>query len=227
MTKQFVPQPTYQATVQLLAQELVTRLAQLPGSRFLLGITGGPAAGKSTFADSLRRELETLLAPETVIVVPMDGFHKTNRELHDLSLWERKGDAETFDAAGFVDLITRIRHDSDKVITAPRFDRETDEPVAEAIVIQPEHRFIIVEGNYLLLPSEPWREIPGLLDDVWYLEAPDDVVYRRLKERHLHRGLSGDALDQKIWSSDLQNVQRVAQSKHLASRVITLPLQDT
>lgn len=208
-----------------LARELAVHVPGSPGPRVLLGITGGPGAGKSTFADALCRELETLLGPETALVVPMDGFHKTNRELHALGMWERKGDAETFDARGFVDLLSRIRHSPDEVTAAPRFDRETDEPVPGALVIRPAHRLIIVEGNYLLLPTAPWTEIPELLDDVWYLEAPEEVVYGRLERRHLRRGLSGDALARKISASDLANARQVARTRHLASRILSLPLQ--
>jgi len=225
MSDEPTPPHTYEATVHALASELALRVPESPGQRFLLGITGGPGAGKSTFADALHGELETLLGPETAIVVPMDGFHKTNRELHALGMWERKGDAETFDATGFVDLLSRIRKFPDEVTAAPLFDRETDEPVAGALVIRPAHQLIIVEGNYLLLPTAPWTEIPALLDYVWYLEAPEDIVYGRLEERHLRRGLSGDALARKISSSDLENARQVARTRHLAGRILTLPLQ--
>lgn len=217
--------PTYQATVQTLARELALRVTGFTGPRSMLGITGGPGAGKSTFADALCRELETLLGPETALVVPMDGFHKTNRELHALGMWERKGDAETFDATGFVELLTRLRHEPHQVTAAPLFDRVTDEPVAGALVIRPAHRLLIVEGNYLLLPTAPWSEIPALLDDVWYLDAPEEIVYGRLEARHLRRGLSGDALSRKISSSDLRNARQVARTRHLASRILSLPLQ--
>jgi pantothenate kinase len=225
MPEESTPPLTYQDTVQSLARELALRVPNSPGQRYMLGVTGGPGAGKSTFADSLCRELDTLLGPGNALVVPMDGFHKTNRELHALGMWERKGEAETFDASGFVALLSRIRHFPDQASAAPRFDRATDEPIPGALHIRPAHRLIIVEGNYLLLSTPPWTEIPGLLDDVWYLEAPQDIVRRRLEERHLLRGLSGDELARKITSSDLRNARQIARSKHLASRILSLPLQ--
>lgn len=217
------PQPSYQETVTLLAQELVARLTGFPGQRYMLGITGGPGAGKSTFADSLCDELNALTGTETALVVPMDGFHKTNAELHTLGMWEQKGEPETFDSAAFVSLLSRIRNCPHDVSSAPRFDRTTDEPVPDALHIHPSHTFIIVEGNYLLLPAAPWRDIPGILDDVWHLEAPQDVVIKRLKERHRLRGLSGADLDRKIALSDLKNAHRIARCKQFAGRILTLP----
>ena len=225
MPDESIPSNAYQAAVQSLARELALRVPDSAAHRYMLGVTGGPGAGKSTFAESLCRELDTLLGPGVALVVPMDGFHKTNRELHALGMWERKGEAETFDAAGFVALLSRIRHVPDQATAAPRFDRVTDEPVPGALRIHPAHRLIIVEGNYLLLPTAPWSEIPALLDDVWYLEAPEDIVRGRLEERHRRRGLSGDELARKIASSDLSNARQIARHKHLASRILSLPLE--
>jgi pantothenate kinase len=189
----------------------------------MLGVTGGPGAGKSTFADSLCEELNALTGTSTALVVPMDGFHKTNAELHALGMWEQKGEPETFDSADFLNLLSRIHNYPDKVSTAPRFDRKTDEPVPDSLHIHPSHTFIIVEGNYLLLATAPWSDIPGILDEVWYIEAPQEVVIERLRERHLLRGLEGDDLDRKIALSDLKNAQRIAQCKHFAGRILSLP----
>jgi len=48
-------------------------------SRILLGITGAPGSGKSTYADA---EHARLLATGTSsVVVPMDGFHLPQAEL--------------------------------------------------------------------------------------------------------------------------------------------------
>lgn len=192
----------------------------------MLGITGGPGAGKSTFADSLCTALNAFQGPGRAVVMPMDGFHKTNAELHALGMWERKGEPETFDARGFVNLLWRIRNHPDEVSNAPRFDRATDEPVPDALRIGASHTFIIVEGNYLLLPGAPWNEIAEILDEVWYLDAPEDAVIQRLEKRHLRRGLSGADVERKIARSDLQNARLIAEGKPLANRILTLPVME-
>jgi len=69
------------------------------GHRAVLGITGPPAAGKTTLAE----ELVAAIGRETpgwVAHVPMDGFHLADVELDRLGLRDRKGAPETFDAAG-------------------------------------------------------------------------------------------------------------------------------
>ena len=51
------------------------------GSRRLLGITGGPGAGKSTLAGQVVDELG-----ELAVLVPMDGFHLADAVLDELGL---------------------------------------------------------------------------------------------------------------------------------------------
>ena len=77
-----------------------------PGRR-LLGLTGPPGAGTSTLAEGI----VAALGPAAV-VVPMDGFHLSNDRLRQLGLADRKGAPETFDRAGYVDLLARLRDPS-------------------------------------------------------------------------------------------------------------------
>ena len=73
--------------------------------RRLIGITGSPGAGKSTYAAWLARRW----APDAV-VVPMDGFHLAGRELERLGRADRKGAPDTFDVDGYVALLDRLRY---------------------------------------------------------------------------------------------------------------------
>ena len=61
--------------------ELIRRAGRLavPGARRLLGIAGAPGAGKSTVAAAVVGELGAAAA-----LVPMDGFHLAEGELHRL-----------------------------------------------------------------------------------------------------------------------------------------------
>ena len=112
----------------------------------VLGICGAPGAGKSTLA----ADLVAAVGPSAV-VVPMDGFHLHDDELARLGLGDRKGAPETFDVAGYVALLRRLRTETDHVVYAPEFDRSREESVAGAIAVRPEHRLVVTEGNYLLL----------------------------------------------------------------------------
>ena len=102
------------------------------GGRRLLGITGAPGAGKSTTAAALA----AALAPEAVLV-PMDGFHLAEAELHRLGRHHRKGALDTFDAAGYVCLLRRLREPEPGTVWAPRFDRGIEEAIAGAIPVEP------------------------------------------------------------------------------------------
>jgi hypothetical protein len=86
--------------------DLLTRAQALAdsGGRRILGITGAPGAGKSTVA----RQLVDALGGAAVLV-GMDGYHLAQPELQRLGRAERKGAPDTFDAAGYVALLRRLR----------------------------------------------------------------------------------------------------------------------
>ena len=106
-------------------------LADRPG-RAILGITGPPAAGKSTLAGRLREELGAAAA-----YVPLDGFHLAHQVLVENGLVDRKGAPDTFDAAGYVALLRRLRDPAEGTVYAPRFDRDIEDSIANAIPVPP------------------------------------------------------------------------------------------
>ena len=152
-------------------QQLLARaeaLLQRRG-RCLLGIAGAPGAGKSTISEWL---LEHLLTnhPGQVALVPMDGYHLAQSLLESRGLEHRKGAPETFDGAGYVALLRRLRSETSREIFAPVFRREVNDALAGAIAVPPETRLIITEGNYLLLDEAPWNQVASLLDETWFVE---------------------------------------------------------
>src|SRR4051812_31921034 len=97
------------------------------GGRRLLGICGAPGAGKSTLAERLVSALDG-----RAVLVGMDGFHLAQRELRRLGREQRKGAPDTFDAAGYVDLIRRLRRNGPdrpdaETVYAPEFRRDLEE----------------------------------------------------------------------------------------------------
>ena len=145
-----MPQPFF------LPSDSVERLHALMagGQRKLLGLVGAPGAGKSTLAMALRQAAGAGCAQ----VVPMDGFHLANVELQRLGRADRKGAPDTFDSAGYVALLQRLRNqrpDGD-IVYAPEFRREIEEPIAGAIAVLPSTPLVITEGNYLLHDVGPW-----------------------------------------------------------------------
>ena len=161
--------------------ERARALADRPG-RAILGITGPPAAGKSTLAQRLREELGAAAA-----YVPLDGFHLAHQLLVVSGLVERKGAPDTFDAAGYVALLRRLRDPAEGAVYAPRFDRDIEDSIANATPVPPDVPLVITEGNYLLLRSGPWAQVAGLLDEVWYIDLAEETRLRRLISRPLVR----------------------------------------
>jgi pantothenate kinase len=154
------------------------------------------------------------------VVAPLDGFHLSNETLDRLGLRSVKGAPQTFDGEGFVGFLRRVRGAHARTVLWPDFDRSSEETVAGAIPIGPDARLVITEGNYLLLDQPWWREVRGLLDEVWYVDAPRDLLRRRLVERQLAGGRAEANAVRHVDQSDLPNAELVARTRQLADRII-------
>lgn len=189
------------------------------GQRKVLGLVGAPGAGKSTLAAALL----AAIGPDRAQVVPMDGFHLANVELQRLGRAERKGAPDTFDSAGYVALLQRLREQraDDDIVYAPEFRREIEEPVAGAIAVLPSTQLVITEGNYLLHDVGPWRGAAALLDEVWYVDIDDAVRDQRLVLRHQQFGRSAEAARAWVDSTDAPNARLIAATKGRAHHVLT------
>jgi pantothenate kinase len=185
------------------------------GGRRLLGICGPPGAGKSTVAEAVVASLRG-----RAIGVPMDGFHLAQSELERLGLADRKGAPETFDAAGFLQLLRRLRAADEPVVYAPEFRREIEEPIAGAIAVPSEVPLVVVEGNYLLLQNDIWAEIGGLFDETWYLRADEPVRLSRLIARHAAHGKSPQAARAWALGSDELNATLIREVAFRADVVV-------
>jgi pantothenate kinase len=196
---------------------LVGRLRTLSeGRRAVVGITGAPGAGKSTLARRLATELG-----EDAAVVPMDGFHLHDDELARLGRSDRKGAPDTFDVAGYVALLRRLREEADGTVYAPEFVRAREESVAGAIAVRPEHRVVLTEGNYLLLDAPGWDAVRPLLDEVWYVESDEQLRIARLVQRHADNGRSPDLAHRWATVSDQVNADTVARTRSSADLLVT------
>jgi pantothenate kinase len=199
-----------------LTRQLEQLLAR--GGRCLLGLTGPPGAGKSTLAQHLQQ-----ISPVPAQVVPMDGFHLANAELIRLGRRQRKGAPDTFDGAGYLALLQRLRQPpqaGDAPVYAPCYRREIEEAVAGAIAVGPEIRLIITEGNYLLLPQPPWQTGRTLLDALWYVDVDETMRLERLLQRHVRHGRSPEQALAWIEQTDAPNARLIAAARSVADLAI-------
>jgi len=191
-----------------------------PGSRSVLGLAGPPGAGKSTFAEKLVGDLRA--AGHPVALLPMDGFHLAHSVLVERGLEGVKGAPETFDAAGYVALLRRLRDPGEDTVWAPRFDRALEDAIAGSIPIPKEVRLVVTEGNYLLLDHGPWAEVRRLLDQCWFLEVDSSLRRRRLASRHARHGRPAVEARERALGSDEANARVVWATRSRADAALRL-----
>lgn len=189
------------------------------GSRRVLGIAGAPGSGKSSLTAMLARELPA----GACVVVPMDGFHLADVALARLGRTERKGAPDTFDAAGYVALLQRVRAamPQDPPVWAPMFERDLEQPLAGAIEVPAQVPLVITEGNYLL-GDDAFAKVRGMLDARWFVEAPQELRHRWLIERHERFGKSPAAAREWALGPDEDNARLIAGTRDRADVVVQL-----
>lgn len=199
--------------------DLVARARALGPGRVLLGICGAPGAGKSTLAERLVEALGT-----EAVYLGMDGFHLAQTELERLRRAERKGAPDTFDAAGYVNLMTRLATQTTTTVYAPEFRREIEEPIAGAVPVRPEHRIVVTEGNYLLLREEPWRQLAALLTETWFLSPDEPLRHERLIARHEAFGRTPSEARERTLGSDERNAVLINATRPFADLTLSAVL---
>jgi pantothenate kinase len=199
--------------IATLAATIFKRAAR--AKRFIVAIAGPPGAGKSTLAEKLC----ALLPEHSAIVVPMDGFHYDNVILEERGLRSRKGAPETFDVAGFEHLLKRIRA-GEPDIAIPVFDRNMELARAGAAIVGGDIKFILAEGNYLLLDEAPWFSLAPLFDLAVFIDVPRAELERRLLLRWNEQGRSDEDARSWVASNDLPNVDRVLERRRAADLIV-------
>lgn len=192
-------------------QEVAAFVAQLTarGPRLLVAVAGPPASGKSLLAQALGEAVTR--EGRLTRIIPMDGFHLDNTVLDARGLRGRKGAPETFDAAGFIALMRRMKEGGEVVY--PLFDRSRDLAVAGAGVIDSARDIAIVEGNYLLFDEDPWRQLQPLWDLTIWLDEPEAVLLDRLVQRWVDHDHAPEAARLRAESNDIPNCRRIIRSR--------------
>ena len=164
-----------------LALHVVFQAPSSPDARrFILGITGPPAAGKSTLAGRLVNAINSAAARDGGRRCADDGFHLDNFTLQRLGLTHKKGAPETFNSVAFLQLLRHIREAAPVRASLPRLT------TGPCTILNPMRsvsrkmlKIIVTEGNYLLLNAGQWSLIRGQLDEVWYVNASLGIIRRR------------------------------------------------
>jgi pantothenate kinase len=187
--------------------------------RIIVAIAGPPGSGKSTIAAQIVDELNAV-ERASAAVLGMDGFHFDDLVLVERGLRARKGAPETFDVGGLEHLLGRLRNNSELEIAVPVFDRAIEISRAGALIIPRSTRFVIVEGNYLLLKRAPWTSLLRCYDITVFLHVDDSVLRERLETRWRLLGFDDDEIQTKVVQNDLPNALLVKSHSQTADFLI-------
>ena len=190
----------------------LTELQRKKGKRLLVMLAAPPGAGKSTllsFLETLSREDASLCA---VQAVGMDGFHRRQEDLQShfalrggrkVSLVEIKGAPVTFDLARLTDSVREAA--SGAVCGWPGYDRLLHNPVPNAVTVTGD--IVLLEGNYLLLDAEGWRDLSACADVTVSVRAEEEMLRSRLIDRRVKTGVDREAAERFVDFSDMPNVR--------------------
>jgi len=179
--------------------------------RILIGIIGKPGSGKSQLSSYLIEHLPS----DSTCLVPMDGYHLSNKVLAELGRSNRKGAPDTFDADGYAALLERIRTSSADIYF-PVFHRKIEESIAAEGVVTHKTKLVITEGNYLLYDEGGWRDVASLLTESWYVDVDDALRLERLVDRHHFYGKDRQTAIDWAHGTDEKNAQLVESTKSRA-----------
>ena len=180
-------------------------------SRLLVMLAAPPGAGKSTLASFLEHLAQSALPGKKVQAIGMDGFHRRQEYLtsHTTEIGGRqvlmvdiKGAPVTFDLERLKEKITELM--SRKECGWPVYNRLLHNPVEDAVLVDGD--IIILEGNYLLLDADGWRDLSDMADFSISIKAEPSILRERLIERKISTGCSQEKAEEFVDFSDMANV---------------------
>jgi pantothenate kinase len=159
----------------------------------------------------------------------MDGYHLTRTQLSSMPdpvhAHARRGAAFTFDPFPLHSLIFQLKEPltaSTPTYFAPSFDHAIKDPVENDISIPPTSRILVLEGNYLSLGKGEWKEIAGLMDELWFVEVEEEVAGKRLVPRHVKAGIAGSEEEawKRVRENDLVNGREIVEFRVKVDEVV-------
>ena len=191
----------------------LTALQRKKGKRILAMLAAPPGTGKSTllsFLDRLSRENAELSPVQTI---GMDGFHRRQEYLmshtvmrngQEVRMVDIKGAPVTFDLEKLRERVKNVA--AGEKCGWPVYDRMLHNPREDAVMIDSDN-IVLLEGNYLLLDENGWRELAGYADYTISVSAEETFLRNRLIERRIKTGVKRDAAIRFVDFSDMPNVR--------------------
>ncbi len=180
-----------------LIQLILLDVKRQQKNRYIIALAGPPGSGKSSIS-ALLKKLSIEYYGVKIITLPMDGFHHTNEYLKShyinykgkkISLYELKGAPESYNIEKYTHFIKRLTLADDNFYW-PVYSRIKHEPVEKGILIKPEDKIFIIEGNYLLIGNKKWNNVENLYNKKLFLR-PSIILKFKLKKRIIDRKIRG------------------------------------
>ena len=108
-------------------------------------------------------------------------------------------------------------------VAVPVFDRENDLSRASARAVLADTRVVLVEGNYLLLKTEPWSSLKKYFDISVVIQCDEAVLRNRLMKRWLDLNHTEEQARSKVDTNDLPNAREVISNSLIADITFNNP----
>ena len=191
--------------------EHLSEIHSQKGSRLIVMLAAPPGAGKSTLSSYLEFISKDVIPGKKVQAIGMDGFHRYQDYLTShtvdidgkkILMVDIKGAPVTFDIEQLKFKLSEVA--SEKNCGWPVYNRLLHNPVDNAVFVDGD--IIIIEGNYLLLDEDGWRDFSDLADYTISIKADPDMLRERLIERKISTGCPKDDAIAFVEFSDIANV---------------------
>jgi len=196
------------------------------GRRMLVFIAAPPGCGKSTLVTYLEKLSETTDGIYPVQAVGMDGFHYHSQYLKNHTIVRDgqtvildaiKGAPETFDTKRLYEKL--LEASKSETLYWPVYSRSKHDVIEDAILINRD--ILLIEGNYLLLKSEPWKKMADeFCDYSIFMYTELSVLKPRLIDRKVLSGHSRKDAEQFYDFSDGRNAELVLSNRPQADCTI-------
>lgn len=202
-------------TLNVLFVPLLEHMAEMhteKQTRIVTMIAAPPGAGKSTLVSFLEYLAKEIIPEKNVQSLGMDGFHRRQEYLlshtvpvngKDIQMVKIKGAPVTFDLEALRKKTAELTEGN--VCTWPRYDRILHNPVEDAITVTSD--IVLLEGNYLLLDLDGWRELSAYADYTISISADEGLLRERLIKRRIATGAEREKAEEFVDFSDMANVR--------------------
>ncbi|MCR5556639.1 MAG: nucleoside/nucleotide kinase family protein [Butyrivibrio sp.] len=192
--------------------ERFEEMRRTKGRRILVMLAAPPGAGKSTFVSFLEHYAKSFYKDITLQAIGMDGFHRRQEYLlsHEtdvdgvmMPMVKIKGAPITFDLESLTEKIRQVKEGEN--CGWPAYDRHLHNPIEDAVWVTGD--IIVLEGNYLLLDADGWKDLHKMADYTLFITAKEDMLRERLVSRKAASGNTLEKAAEFVDFSDMKNVR--------------------